>query len=164
MLQWGLGLSTEESGPFVEIITKAGRLQWGLGLSTEESQRPTASFQIPTWLQWGLGLSTEERRNMRNTINTPVMLQWGLGLSTEERWGRSRTGVFPIDASMGPRSFNRGKIVDGEVDRIVEEKLQWGLGLSTEESSFFGFVSFTGFCFNGASVFQPRKGCSGHSC
>ncbi len=61
-------------------------------------------------------------------------LQWGLGLSTEER-----------------------RITAGALARTVF--LQWGLGLSTEErmvTEIYGREQYDPF--NGASVFQPRKG------
>ncbi len=86
-------------------------------------------------------------------------------------------------ASMGPRSFNRGKVIFSQVSSPATPSLQWGLGLSTEEStawllpyrcggnvasmgprSFnrgkFPLVFHAGHrspSFNGASVFQPRK-------
>ncbi len=63
-------------------------------------------------------------------------LQWGLGLSTEES-GRAGSKHPSVEAaSMGARSFNRGK---DEVHLMLgypKKGLQWGLGLSTEERFF----------------------------
>ncbi len=59
-LQWGLGLSTEES-PALYVHGRGGiALQWGLGLSTEERGRAYVRQRVIPTLQWGLGLSTEE--------------------------------------------------------------------------------------------------------
>ena len=61
-------------------------------------------------LQWGLGLSTEES-TWRDWIgNMRLRLQWGLGLSTEESGPPDKGRQLSEEASMGPRSFNRGKI------------------------------------------------------
>ena len=59
-LQWGLGLSTEESSLGKHLDTGLDALQWGLGLSTEESPSPRLGLIHRVRLQWGLGLSTEE--------------------------------------------------------------------------------------------------------
>ncbi len=40
----------------------------------------------------------------------PAMLQWGLGLSTEEGGDLVGRILNAVDASMGPRSFNRGRL------------------------------------------------------
>ena len=88
-----------------------------------------------------------------------LSLQWGLGLSTEERSRILRELADKIDASMGPRSFNRGKAAGAGRIGPRAIGLQWGLGLSTEERARDARrhdQNERGF--NGASVFQPRKG------
>ena len=110
-------------------------LQWGLGLSTEEGLRSmwppspgshrfngASVFQprkvdklkpddlLVLLLQWGLGLSTEEGNiNAAATAAGVDRLQWGLGLSTEEGGGTEVWTNKQYIASMGPRSFNRGR-------------------------------------------------------
>ena len=73
-----------------------------------------------------------------------LMLQWGLGLSTEEgaEWGDRYKDRPP--ASMGPRSFNRGRVPSASSMLIPLLSLQWGLGLSTEEG------------FQGIGVIEPE--------
>ena len=83
-------------------------------------------------------------------------LQWGRGLSTAEMIVSSGNKVRPWNASMGPRSFNRGNLPGGVAaslaglasmgprsfnrgnqQRAIEadpkNRLQWGRGLSTAE-------------------------------
>ena len=158
-------------------------------------------------LQWGLGLSTEERRLHEFASSSwPIRLQWGLGLSTEESpyrvprasctrcasmgprsFNRGKTTVHlsipgSAHASMGPRSFNRGKIVS-EFNAFTSYNASMGprsfnrgkwfllLGVDQTKNASMGPRSFNrGKCgapahkrvldrsFNGASVFQPRKG------
>ena len=61
-------------------------------------------------------------------------------------------------ASMGPRFFNRGRRRRQNKHRKGQKPLQWGLGFSTEEGFAIDSPSnYCKSCFNGASVFQPRK-------
>ena len=61
------------------------------------------------------------------------VLQWGLGLSTEEGTAPYAPTGISKTASMGPRSFNRGRLRGRSTTNSRKTKLQWGLGLSTEE-------------------------------
>ena len=109
VLQWGLGLSTEEGagrcndrrtakpasmgprsfnrgrGNFrIEdgTLYKAsmGPRSFNRGRDEQAAGQPAKKKE----LQWGLGLSTEEGKTHWDIIRALMLLQWGLGLSTEE--------------------------------------------------------------------------------
>ena len=86
-------------------------------------------------------------------------LQWGRGFSTAERSTLGAVSV-PEAASMGPRFFNRGKpTASSNVRPGCMSVLQWGRGSSTAESMSHSVPDrSTALGFNGAAVFQPRKG------
>ena len=123
-------------GGAVRRMGARGQLQWGLRLSTEEGKSVALKFIQDLELQWGLRLSTEEGFLVLTDTVADGPLQWGLRLSTEEgrhqRTGR-RSGH---DTSMGPPSFNGGRSMTRS--RLVGARAN----------------------FNGASVFQRRKGAS----
>ena len=110
------------------------------------------------WLQWGLGLSTEEGRmddvapngrsvgfNGASVFQPRKALQMGtirlipqIASMGPRSFNRGRQSTFPATclasaASMGPRSFNRGRRFPHSPSARPETR------------------------FNGASVFQPRK-------
>ena len=65
-----------------------------------------------------------------------LQLQWGRGFSTAESTSRRDDSFTIVAASMGPRFFNRGK----HRPRFVARSVRFSRS------------------FNGAAVFQPRKG------
>ena len=84
-------------------------------------------------LQWGRDLSIAESRNLEPPRSSQSALQWGRDLSIAERLPVSSTTSTSVTASMGPRSFDRGK--DGCVTPLI------GAGKR----------------FNGAAIFRSRK-------
>jgi len=63
--------------------------------------------------------------------------------------------------SMGPRSFNRGKVEAIEKDKKEVEDLQWGRGLSTAESSIASRLASVFVCLQwgrGLSTAERRIG------
>ena len=158
LLQWGRGLSTAEStmrpsvpataacfngaavfqprkGCNVPVFI-ASRIRCFNGAAVFQPRKAAArvaSSSADCRLQWGRGLSTAERYASKGSSGMSARLQWGRGLSTAESSPASGTGKTGGKASMGPRSFNRGKHPSGICDDRFTAKLQWGRGLSTAE-------------------------------
>ena len=60
-------------------------------------------------LQWGRGLTSAESGRMGDGVSTLSQLQWGRGLtSAESTFGTKNAGQH-LEASMGPRTYIRGK-------------------------------------------------------
>ncbi len=113
-LQWGRGLSTAEMWTAgTQPRSWKNWLQWGRGLSTAEMQAFVGNLFGWKRLQWGRGLSTAEIRRALQIVPATNQLQWGRGLSTAEMPGLRATALIYFQASMGPRSFNRGNVDDG---------------------------------------------------
>ena len=64
-------------------------------------------------LQWSRGLSTAEGKNAVQGLNAQPLLQWSRGLSTAEGDPGGPTPSRPEEASMEPRSFDRGGRLPG---------------------------------------------------
>ena len=84
-------------------------LQWGRGQMTAESKRAPAATVYLGELQWGRGQMTAE----------------SVGLPGVRRGGR--------EASMGPRSDDRGEVARFPSSTLAGT-LQWGRGQMTAES------------------------------
>jgi hypothetical protein len=85
-------------------------------------------------------------------------LQLGRGLSTAETCNQGGCMIPRPDASIGPRSFNRGNDCFSLVPPSTARSLQLGRGLSTAETRRRPRIHRLGLRhFNWATVFQPRK-------
>ena len=84
-------------------------------------------------LQWGRDLSIAERCHPARGSPSHGSLQWGRDLSIAESWGPPENDVKAVVASMGPRSFDRGK------------------------TGCRSFYRATASSFNGAAIFRSRK-------
>ncbi len=86
------------------------KLQWSRGLLTAETGRRSAGRQGgPGKLQWSRGLLTAETvRFERGFRERSAVLQWSRGLLTAETRSVSQLMRRKIEASMEPRSFDRG--------------------------------------------------------
>ena len=110
-LQWGRGLSTAEiwAIPRPSSATPRGFNGAAVFQPRKCCGYPSTVISNTQGLQWGRGLSTAEMRRLVPAQPTAsCALQWGRGLSTAEmrrRWDRQAASE---EASMGPRSFNRG--------------------------------------------------------
>src|SRR5690606_9529497 len=84
-------------------------------------------------------------------------LQWGRGLSTAESDLFRAVRANPFVPSMGPRSFNRGKLEDAPVNHSPNRP-SMGPRSFNRGKDFCGVVIHQVLrAFNGAAVFQPRK-------
>ena len=131
-------------------------LQWGRDLSIAERASGPVPCYTSSMLQWGRDLSIAERMTLRHGVELDNLLQWGRDLSIAERFVallgralgsrfngaaifRSRKGrelvkqAIDTLASMGPRSFDRGK---DTMTRPMPRRAR---------------------CFNGAAIFRSRK-------
>ena len=158
-------------------------LQWGLRLSTEEGAEAEVPKNSPYLLQWGLRLSTEEGAILLAMEAALLVTSMGPPSFNGGRRAPPCTRRPGRKTSMGPPSFNGGRVVISLARSRCNCQLQWGLRLSTEEGppvrsryrraagASMGPPSFNGGrslhpsnrligtnCFNGASVFQRRKG------
>ena len=110
-LQWGLGLSTEEGRP-----GRRDRLRLGHGFNGASVFRPrkgrggTSCMASNSTLQWGLGLSTEEGPIIRFDPSHNCIGFNGASVFRPRKVRQLRqTAHTEIHASMGPRSFDRGR-------------------------------------------------------
>src|SRR5260221_511967 len=156
MLQWGRGLGTAERqketegagetagfngaavlGPrrvrgahrcsLLENTASMGPRSWARG-----EPRATRTALPVSQLQWGRGLGTAEREE-RAPLRTGIAeLQWGRGLGTAERRRITAPLREVFDASMGPRSWDRGE-EEIALSKHAAARLQWGRGLGTAE-------------------------------
>ena len=136
-LQWGLTLSSEETGRNLLPTKPVTRLQWGLTLSSEETRRDLQDSRphlnrfngaslfrarkhvgeaTRTFRQWGFNGASLFRARKLGTDPVPgtytVVLQWGLTLSSEETSSLAHPSPASGVASMGPHSFERGNLGD----------------------------------------------------
>ena len=109
-------------------------LQWGRTLSSAESSSMKPAWNGARWLQWGRTLSSAERHAPPLFFRNYGQLQWGRTLSSAESAAARPVGGRQRWASMGPHSFKCGKVNETR--------------LGTAWNS----------CFNGAALFQVRKG------
>ena len=109
LLQWGRGLSTAEGTPLHSSWCGIDQLQWGRGLSTAEG-RSSSGYRGGPGRFNGAAVFQPRKDPLKRSTHTPALpLQWGRGLSTAEgHCNLVRSPVLSI-ASMGPRSFNRGR-------------------------------------------------------
>ncbi len=119
-------------------------LQWGRGPLTAETApvSPTRSWAKP--LQWGRGPLTAETSNGKGGVANCAGLQWGRGPLTAETLGRGPMNPTDREASMGPRSFDRGDNLQLCMVQTEHSQLQWGRGpltAETEERRHMGFAS-----------------------
>ena len=157
-LQWGRALSSAETCTRAHTTAMACACFNGAALfRARRRPRPRGGRSRPGTLQWGRALSSAETRNP-----CPGRLFWpsfnGAALFRARRrlvWIEKTRGC---DASMGPRSFERGdrprsgQLVDPGV------VLQWGRALSSAEtSSRQATASSNLFSFNGAALFRARR-------
>jgi len=181
-LQCGRGLMTAESCAKFQAENAADiALQCGRGLMTAE--RIVSPVRCSAWhlLQCGRGLMTAESKWSATPPLRTWPLQCGRGLMTAERiapgaartvtstcfnvaavlWPRKGRGHFMNtydgEASMWPRSYDRGKASDTVGAFTRHNTLQCGRGLMTAESQRrFRRRPLWG-CFNVAAVLWPRK-------
>src|SRR5260221_208257 len=89
-------------------------------------------------------------------------LQWGRGLGTAESSCGGHGKWQMEDASMGPRSWDRGESSMCDVFEDHPTMLQWGRGLGTAESARPPHRSPRRMkSFNGAAVLGPRRARAG---
>ncbi len=61
-------------------------------------------------------------------------LQWGRGLTSAESTRSAAASTASDVASMGPRTYIRGKARAGPEEDVGKMALQWGRGLTSAES------------------------------
>ena len=134
-LQWGRDLSIAESKKVGRGIKKHWKLQWGRDLSIAERPPSPCPHQSTTEsLQWGRDLSIAES-SMTDRSDRARHSGFNGAAIFRSRKEEVRAGIQLVrPASMGPRSFDRGKVM-----RVV-----WNV------SDHCGF--------NGAAIFRSRKG------
>ena len=110
-LQWGRGLSTAETSLLRARLRAHGRCFNGAAVSQPRRQAmKMAGDARDELLQWGRGLSTAETSSLVVLRRSRRRLQWGRGLSTAETHRAHGKSIGGRDASMGPRSLNRGDV------------------------------------------------------
>src|SRR5260221_471833 len=164
-------------------------LQWGRGLGTAERLAPGSATAGAAALSWGRGLGSAEGPSSCSKAPSGHELQWGRGLWTAESAHRGWPDDRRSDASMGPRSWDRGErpSIAGVGDTAGQ--LQWGRGLGTAESIALIRIALTWHAlqwgrglgtaerarhrrskisqrrsFNRAAVLGPRRGAGAHPC
>src|SRR6266511_2196894 len=85
-------------------------------------------------LQWGRGHVTAESCSILGVNATTFPLQWGRGHVTAESNVTAEQIAAKRDASMGPRSRDRG-IISWIWRPVRYSRLQWGRGHVTAESN-----------------------------
>ncbi len=132
-LQWGRVLSNAEISTGRCQRGPVMRLQWGRVLSNAEIMvDPTGEYNFIK-LQWGRVLSNAEIDAETLHDAKEEGLQWGRVLSNAEIQTPTKASDQRKDASMGPRSFERGDTPPSE-------------SLPTSPT-----------CFNGAAFFRTRR-------
>ncbi len=106
-----------------------GPRSWDRG---EEVEAIGREAQVKS-LQWGRGLGTAERSPKCLATRRTIALQWGRGLGTAERHWSELYKNSLYNASMGPRSWDRGESIDCAPAACGAD------------------------CFNGAAVLGPRR-------
>ena len=156
-LQWGLTLSSEETGWPNAMIMTGAKLQWGLTLSSEETVNPRSHA---VWRRRAsMGPHSFERGNLPiHRLHQPVQ-HASMGPHSFERGNESGLMICSALglASMGPHSFERGNLVSPVSYTLSIMALQWGLTLSSEETRVRSDISALSRGFNGASLFRARK-------
>ena len=132
-------------------------LQWGRGLTSAER------LELSSWAPWRLlrfngAADLHPRKEPRGRADNPPhdKLQWGRGLTSAERKVGTAKPLRGRAASMGPRTYIRGKAPDPRQDRNIwlasmgprtyirgksppsgisrrNSLLQWGRGLTSAE-------------------------------
>src|SRR5258707_265772 len=133
-LQWGRGLGTAESA---DRRLRHDRQLPGFNgaavLGPRREPHPETPVAHPRRFN-GAAVLGPRRVSLRMWAGAPYRrLQWGRGLGTAESELRRDVAAHDIDASMGPRSWDRGET-----------------GCSTAAASRC-------WCFNGAAVLGPRR-------
>ena len=119
---------------------------------------PHCSSNVHPRLQWGRARSSAETFGAGLGARIYYRLQWGRARSTAETYPIVYHSDHQSQASMGPRSFERG---NGGSDRHVLYNgcsLQWGRARSSAETALSGVdpqLNVVGF--NGAALVRARK-------
>ena len=109
-LQWGRGRSTAEIRSVGHLA--AARIAASMGprsIDRGNNGNNSGGKHFLTLLQWGRGRSTAEMRSrIFPTRSSLHRLQWGRGRSTAEMGMMAKQSRRLTNASMGPRSIDRG--------------------------------------------------------
>ena len=161
-LQWGLGFSTEEGSPRPAPI---GSLCAGFNGASVFQPRKALSCLCETFSHSEASMGPRFfNRGREHQVDGGAAVVAGFnGASVFQPRKGSKRSVRQehktTRASMGPRFFNRGRKVRQLRQVDLFAVLQWGLGFSTEEGGGKKTIATSrNVGFNGASVFQPRKG------
>ena len=135
-LQWGRDLSIAESGPLRYPMRNIPLASMGPRSFDRGKCIFSLLFTRPLSLQWGRDLSIAERPCASSTCAHCLIRFNGAAIFRSRKAG----GVAGRDggellASMGPRSFDRGKPDMGLAFRSLSTVLQWGRDLSIAESA-----------------------------
>ncbi len=135
MLQWGRGLTSAERRGLIHLICKHfSRFNGAADLHPRKGKNTEHRHAGTSWLQWGRGLTSAERLELvelgavaparfngaadlhprkeplGRADNPPHdKLQWGRGLTSAERKVGTAKPLRGRAASMGPRTYIRGK-------------------------------------------------------
>jgi len=109
MLQWGRVRLNAESADWTEATARVCSLQWGrVRLNAERTNKVMHTARV-LGLQWGRVRLNAESREAAMGVATYLVLQWGRVRLNAERRHVRMAQLALARASMGPRSFERGK-------------------------------------------------------
>ena len=169
--------------PVGRAANRAAVLQWGRDLSIAESRSRAPAHAAPpcsfngaaifrsrkvddaessraVWLSFNGAAIFRSRKGLTHVTQKRcnLMLQWGRDLSIAERDYLELRKKKVQKASMGPRSFDRGKNLEVGMGRNVRTGLQWGRDLSIAERQYWCRKALRqSIRFNGAAIFRSRK-------
>ncbi len=134
-------------------------LQWGLGLSTEESTATGKIFRTGGEPSMGPRSFNRGKRTLGLDGSQCVFPSMGPRSFNRGKDVEANYGALDPKTFNGASVFQPRKVSAALIQSTPLASLQWGLGLSTEESRrFLAAERHARLAFNGASVFQPRKG------
>ncbi len=122
--------------------------------SCDRGEGQNSDCPVPqTGLQWGRGHVTAERPEGAVALRgLDAALQWGRGHVTAERPARTRRRPGSSEASMGPRSCDRGE-AGGVVPYAIAIVASMGpRSCDRGEDPCVDLCQFQNTCFNGAAV------------
>ncbi len=128
-----------EAYPVTARLPGSSTLQWGRGHVTAESRSLSfAPIARAFALQWGRGHVTAESKKLRN--GRPISREASMGPRSCDRGERQPTTPLTClpAASMGPRSCDRGENARSHRSGFSHTPLQWGRGHVTAERSLPG--------------------------
>ena len=133
-LQWGRTLSSAESRPHPSNKRRDGCFNGAALFQVRKAKEDALLYACKLSFNGAALFQVRKEHANGNGLHCLVKLQWGRTLSSAESHTEERGGALRSAASMGPHSFKCGKEV------IAERVADWLA------------------CFNGAALFQVRKG------